>query len=140
MFKSIVLALDGSESSDRAFDYASKLAKEQSSHVHVVHVREIAVGRGGGAVPLNEDELQAKVERQVKDLTEAGIEAELEIQTVHAGAPAYVIADSAEQQSADVIITGTRGHTILAGMLLGSVPLRLLHLAHCPVLVIPNPK
>lgn len=138
MFKSVVLALDGSDSSDRAFAYASDLAKGQGSTVHVVHVREIAVGRGAGPVRVNEDELQAKVEQQVKSLTDAGVTADLEVHTVHAGAPAQVISDAAARQSANVIITGTRGHTAIAGLLLGSVPQRLLHYAHCPVLVVPS--
>jgi nucleotide-binding universal stress UspA family protein len=51
--------------------------------------------------------------------------------------PAHVIAGVAGDAKADVIVSGTRGHTAIAGLLLGSVTQRLLHLAHCPVLVIP---
>jgi nucleotide-binding universal stress UspA family protein len=54
------------------------------------------------------------------------------------GGPAHVIADAAAKESADVIVTGTRGHTALAGVFLGSVAQRLLHLAGCPVLVVPD--
>jgi nucleotide-binding universal stress UspA family protein len=139
VFKTIVLALDGSESSDRALAYATTLAKEQGSNVRVVHVVEIVVGRGGGPMPLNEDEIKAKVERQVKDLADTGVTAELEIHSVRVGGPAHVIADVAQDAGADLIITGTRGHTAIAGVLLGSVAQRLLHLAHCPVLVVPHP-
>lgn len=139
MFKTIVLALDGSESSDRALAYAATLAKEQGSNVRVVHVVEIAVGRGGGPMPVNEDEIKAKVERQVKDLTDTGVTTELETHSVRTGGPAHVIADVAREVGADLIIAGTRGHTAFAGMLLGSVTQRLLHLAHCPVLVVPHP-
>ncbi len=48
MFKTIVLGLDGSESSDQALQHATTLAKEQGSSVKVVHVIEIVAGRGGG--------------------------------------------------------------------------------------------
>ncbi|MDX6569014.1 MAG: hypothetical protein QOH15_1592 [Gaiellales bacterium] len=137
MFKTIVLAIDGSESSDRALQHATMLAKEQGAHVRVVHVVEIAMGRGGGLVHLDEDALRAKFEQQTRDLVAAGVEAELELHSAPAGGPAHVIADVARRCNADLIITGTRGHTAVAGILLGSVTHRLLHVAHCPLLVIP---
>jgi nucleotide-binding universal stress UspA family protein len=139
MFDSVVLALDGSESSDRALALVTVLAKEHSSSVHVVHVVELTVGRGGGLAPLNEKDIQAKVEGQAKALTAAGVKTEFEVYTVPAGGPAHAIADAAQNAKADLIVTGTRGHTAIVGMLLGSVPQRLLHLAHCPVLIVPQP-
>ena len=42
-----------------------------------------------------------------------------------------------ESDQADVIVAATRGYAALAAVLEGSVSQRLLHLAHCPVLVIP---
>ena len=35
-------------------------------------------------------------------------------------------------------MTGTRGHTVLTGMVIGSVAQRMLHVAPCPVLVVPD--
>ncbi|MDX6598140.1 MAG: Universal stress protein family [Gaiellales bacterium] len=52
MFETVVLALDGSPSSDRALEHATKQAKQHGSSVVVVHVTEILFGRGGGPVPL----------------------------------------------------------------------------------------
>jgi nucleotide-binding universal stress UspA family protein len=34
-------------------------------------------------------------------------------------------------------VVGTRGHQAVAGLVLGSVMLRLLHVAPCPVLAVP---
>ena len=48
-----------------------------------------------------------------------------------------MIADFARRSQADVIVMGTRGRGQVAGLLLGSVTQRLLHLAHCPVLAVP---
>jgi nucleotide-binding universal stress UspA family protein len=138
MFESVVLALDGSESSDRALACATALAKKHSSSVRVVHVVELSVGRAGGLPPLNEKDIQTKVEGQVKALAATGMKVELELCTVPAGGPAHAIAEVAKDARADLIITGTRGHTAVVGMLLGSVPQRLLHLAHCPVLIVPQ--
>ena len=49
-----------------------------------------------------------------------------------------MIADAAREVDADVIVVGTRGHAPIAGLLLGSVTQRLLHIAPCPVLSVPD--
>jgi nucleotide-binding universal stress UspA family protein len=138
MFETIVLAVDGSEPSDRALDYAGKLAKESGGRILAVHVKEIMAGRGAAPVRVNEDEIQEAIRAQVKRLNDDGIKAELQITSTMAGGPAHVIAEAAEKEGADVIVTGTRGHTALAGVFLGSVAQRLLHVAPCPVLVVPD--
>jgi nucleotide-binding universal stress UspA family protein len=54
------------------------------------------------------------------------------------GEAAHVVAEAAREEGADVIVVGTRGRGPLAGLLLGSVTQRLLHLAPCPVLAVPT--
>jgi nucleotide-binding universal stress UspA family protein len=138
MFGTVVLALDGSESSDKALVYATELAKEHGSKIHVVHVVEMMAGRGGGTAHVDEDQLKVKIARQVDELGAAGVATELELHSAMMGGPAHVIADVAARVDADVIVTGSRGHTAFAGILLGSVAQRLLHLAHCPMLIVPH--
>lgn len=138
MFGTIVLAVDGSEPSDRAVEYAGRLAKESGSRIVAVHVKEIMAGRVAGPVHVDEDAILDKVREQIKQLNDDGIKAELQVTSSMTGGPAHIIADAAEKESADVIVTGTRGHTALAGVFLGSVAQRLLHLASCPVLVVPD--
>lgn len=53
------------------------------------------------------------------------------------GGAAVEIATAARNEGANAIVVGTRGHTMLSGLLVGSVAMRLLHLAPCPVLVVP---
>jgi nucleotide-binding universal stress UspA family protein len=138
MFKNVVLALDGSESSDEALAYATRLSLHHGSKLHVVHVVEVMVGRVRGTLRVNEREIKAKIREQVDELTQAGLYAELEFRSAMVGRCGNVIADIATEREADVIVTGSRGHGGFAGMLLGSVTQRLLHLAGCPVLVIPH--
>jgi nucleotide-binding universal stress UspA family protein len=138
MFGTIVLALDGSAPSNKALDYAATIAKESGGRIVAVHVKELMAGRAAGPIHVDEDEIQAGIRDQVKALEEDGIKAELQVTTTMTGGPAHVIAEAAEKEGADVIVTGTRGHTALAGVFLGSVAQRLLHLAPCPVLVVPD--
>jgi nucleotide-binding universal stress UspA family protein len=139
VFKTIVLAVDGSESSDRALQYAADLAKESGGRIVAVHIKELIAGRFAGPVHVDEDEIQAKIREQIKDLSDAGVNVAVEMHSTMTGGPAPVVAEAAEREKADVIVTGTRGHTALAGVIVGSVAQRLLHLAPCPVLVVPPP-
>jgi nucleotide-binding universal stress UspA family protein len=137
VFKTIVLAVDGSESSDRAVAYAGDLARESGGRIVAVHIKEMIAGRFAGPAHVDEDELQGKIRRQIKELTDSGISATLEMHSTMTGGPAPVVAETAAREKADVIVAGTRGHTALAGLIVGSVAQRLLHLAPCPVLVVP---
>ena len=49
---------------------------------------------------------------------------------------AGAIIDYAEENHVDLVVVGTRGHSGLKKMLLGSVALSVLIYSHCPVLVI----
>jgi nucleotide-binding universal stress UspA family protein len=138
MFRTVVLALDGSDASTPALDCAAGLAREHGSAVRVVHVIEIVAGRGAGTLHFDEAEIRERIQSQVEQLRAAGVDAELELHSAMAGAPAQVIADVAMRIGADLIVTGTRGRSTVSGIFLGSVSNRLLHLAHCPVLVVPD--
>ena len=135
----IVLALDGSEAAKRAIPIAVGLARENKSSLVIAHIDERMGTRGQAPIDTEEEEIQAEIQRLVKDLAAEGIEAKIEMAEMAAlGAEiAQAIADIAEKSRADLIVTGTRGHSELAGMLVGSVTQRLLHVAKQPVLAVP---
>lgn len=137
MFKTIVLALDGSEGSRRATPLAVELAQRDGARIVIVHVEERIAGKGGGDVHADEDLIQADVRKQAEELARRGIDTTVEMREVMVGGPARPIADIAREAGADLIVVGTRGHMGLSGILLGSVTQRLLHLAHQPVLAVP---
>ncbi|HUO74668.1 MAG TPA: universal stress protein [Solirubrobacteraceae bacterium] len=141
MFKKIIWGTDGSDSADRALDLAKTLASQNGSQLLVVHSVELLAGpgaRGAYTQDADEDERQVKVTKQAKELGEQGINAQLQI--VHGGTTgaAHTLAQVAKEEGADLIVVGTRGHTAFSGLLLGSVTQRLLHIAPCPVLVVPK--
>ena len=139
MFKAIVLALDGSESAKRGIPIAVELAKEGKGKIVIAHVEERMATKGRAPLEVDEDEIQAELRAMVKDFAAEGIEASLEMGDVMAGGAgtAHAIADIAERSKADLIVTGTRGHSPVAGLLVGSVTQRLLHIAKQPILVVP---
>ncbi len=141
MFKKIIWATDGSDSADRALDTVKSLASQDGASLVVVHSVENLAAPGGRGAPdqyPDEDERQTKIAAQVKDLTSAGVNANIRVVQGGAHSAAHVLADVAKEEAADLIVMGTRGHTALGGLLLGSVTQRLLHIAPCPVLVIPH--
>ena len=140
MFKTIVLALDGSEGSQAAIPLAVELAKRDGAKIVIAHVEQDVAGKGGGPIPPTEDEIQAGIRKQAEELSEQGIETSVEMRNVMLGVPAHEIAEIADEAGADLIVAGTRGHSLVAGLLLGSVTQRLLHIAHQPVLVVPSAK
>jgi len=141
MFKTIVLALDGSDGSKEAVPLAVELAKRDGAKIVIAHVEEDIVGKGGGAIHATEDEIQADIRKQAEELSGQGIETTVEMRSVMLGGPAHAIDAIANQAGADLVVLGTRGHTAVGGLLLGSVTQRLLHIASRPVLAIPaRPK
>lgn len=140
MYKKVIWATDGSEAADRALTHAKALVTESHGQLSVVYCVEYTLpGKGGGSLPLhaNEGDVEAKIERQVAELASNGTGATLQKTRSQVGNAAHAIAELATQDHADVIVVGTRGRTALAGLLLGGVTQRLLHMAPCPVLAVP---
>jgi nucleotide-binding universal stress UspA family protein len=138
MFKSILWATDGSESADRALPFVKSIARESEAAVVVFHVDQRIAGRAGGQPMIaNEDDMRVKIDGQAHELGDAGINARVQVVNSVTTGPAHEIAQAAEELPADLIIVGTRGHTSLSGLLLGSVTHRLLHISPCPVFTVP---
>ncbi len=140
MYKKVMWATDGSDAADRALPDAKALAADSQSELLVVYCEEFTLpGKGGGGFPVHADEadVQAKIERQVAELSSNGGTARLEMTRSQAGNAAHAITEIAQREGTDLIVVGTRGRTALVGLLLGGVTQRLLHIAPCPVLAVP---
>jgi nucleotide-binding universal stress UspA family protein len=143
MFTNILWATDGSEQADRALDYAIQIAEHDYTQLQVVHVVEKLVGgrTTGQDASLNEPDVVAKIKTQTARVARApGITPTLHLVAEITGHVAGRIAEIADETGADLIVVGTRGHSALGGLFLGSVTQRLLHIAACPVLAIPPAK
>ena len=138
MYKKIVWATDGSEGADIALAEARRLARLNAARLFAVHCDQRLTGRAAG-YPLvaDENEVRSKIRRQIAQLRRMGVDIELLARRTHEE-PADVVAALAEELEADVIVCGTRGRATLTGALLGSFGHRLVHVARCPVLTVPN--
>ena len=139
MFSKIIWATDGSAGADHALGYARDLARATGADLVVVHGEELSAARSsiGYTRRVDEEDLEAKIKRQVAEMTDSGLSVSVKVIGGHAH-PATLIADVAQDIGADLVVVGTRGHTPLAGLMLGSVTDRLLHILHCPVLAVPQ--
>lgn len=138
MFEKILLAVDGSPSSDVAAQTAIAFAAKCGAGVEVVHVREhdIVVSKGGYGPDLESpEEGEAVLSGVVDKLIEAGVTVHGSMRQAPTSRVAHEIITAADEAGADLIVVGNRGLSSFSGMLLGSVSNKLVHLAGRPVLV-----
>ncbi len=138
MFNTIVLALDGSDGAKKAIPVAAELAEKEKAKIVIAHVTEYMAAKGGELPRIDEDRIRAEIDEQAKQLNDRGIETEVELADTVLGGPAPAIVEIADRTGGDLIVTGTRGHSSLAGMALGGVTHRLLHIAKRPTLAVPS--
>lgn len=135
MFNTIALAIDGSSHSHKAIPVAAELAKLAKGKVLVLHVREHDLARGQVWELETQKEAEAVVKKAIDAVKKAGATAEGDvIRTAH-GKVAEALVDSAREHKADTIVMGSRGLSEIAGIVLGSVTHKVIHLSDATVIV-----
>ncbi len=148
MYERIVVALDGSETSQAALAEALKLAKQSpAATLRVVTVVDIPA-----AVLTAEGANEVSVERSLREtadhvLAEAsaavraeGVQAEMGVGECLGGSVSQTIVDEARRWNADVIVVGTHGRRGWRRMILGSVAEGVARSADRPVLLVHHPE
>ncbi len=138
MFKLIIVALDGSEHSLKALDYARELAQKFDSKLillHAFHPTSDLRGSEGfnQMVGRRKQKGEKIIENACGRLGRVSIEVE---ENLLEGPAAEAIVSVVEARKADLVVMGTRGMGSLKGMLFGSVSTKVTHYASCPVLVV----
>jgi len=138
MFNTILLAVDGSEYSHRAIEYAKSLTELYKANLWLVHVfsntsdllgyedfeKLYAKRKSAGQAVL--DSAKKILGRPTFKVHEELLE----------GSEADAILSVAEKHQADLIVMGTRGFGAVKGLLVGSVSRKVIHLSNCPVMVV----
>lgn len=140
MARTLVLGYDGSRGANAALVKAIELAKLEDARIVVVFAFEIPAAYGGetGDYRRAVRELaEGATAKAVSQLEEAGVEYTVELVPER---PVHGLVGAAERSGASMIVVGTNGEHPIKGVVLGSVPHKLLHISHVPVLVVPNPE
>jgi nucleotide-binding universal stress UspA family protein len=148
----IVVGVDGSESSQAALRFALDEARLRRATLRVVHVFVLPISEAAPdpfllefpSVPAVEfaaiaDDLKSSAESLIDDaldkvLGKEAVDVTLERVAVE-GSPAPALLDEAE--GADLLVVGSRGHGRLREILLGSVSHECAQHATCPVAIVP---
>ncbi|HEX9945473.1 MAG TPA: universal stress protein [Thermoanaerobaculia bacterium] len=136
----VLAATDFSATAASALDWAIELARQQGARLELVHAVTVPPSFPG-FVPSPGLDFEADVRRaaeaRLAEVADAVHEKRTEVATFLApGPPSQVILDRAEAVSAAAIVIGTRGHTGLRHLLMGSTTQRVVHDARCPVLTV----
>lgn len=132
--RQIVLAIDGSAASDKAFRFLIRNInpqpngpEEQPVNVAVVHVMPFL------KYPEVRETGKAIVRRYSDKLAKAGFQVQ---EAPKLGKPAEEILKVAKAHKADLIVTGAKGLGAIGRVLLGSVSTRVVQHSTCSVLVV----
>jgi nucleotide-binding universal stress UspA family protein len=145
LFSKIVVAVDGSEGSNKVYDMAAQLAKLTNGKLIIVHVMVPPLPLSGGLfypdvsgidkirIDLEESGRRILQNYSEKSTNEYSIEVET---TLAQGYPPDAIIREADAKGADLIVVGSRGFSGAKQFFVGSVPNSVLHHSSIPVLLV----
>jgi nucleotide-binding universal stress UspA family protein len=143
----ILVAMDGSETSVLAANYAMSLAEKYKAELiilNVLHLRTlIQMSSSFITAPTLELEEAKKLKEETKKwigeirkkAEQKGLVSKTKIIEENTSIVGTIV-EFAESEKIDLVVVGTRGSTGFRKMLLGSVAKDVVAYAHCPVLVV----
>ena len=146
MYKHIMVAVDGSETSDLALLEAITIAKEHGSKLHVVHVFDEIALSFSAHYPEAAEFKKYFIDSGKEVLSIAKTLAQkraINVETIFLQSAEGIskkLADYAKTWPADLLVIGTHGRKGIERFLLGSVAEKLVRLATVPVLLVPSKK
>jgi nucleotide-binding universal stress UspA family protein len=139
-FRRILVATDFAESAERALACAVQLARRHGAELILLHVYmdlpaypEITAGQVEAIYEEQRGWIEAALERRARAARGEGLLARSMLRT---GPAASTIAETANEEGADLLMIGSHGRSGLDRLILGSVAERVVRLATCPVLVV----
>ncbi len=143
-FSKIMVAIDGSEHSLKAAEYALEIAKSFSAQLYAVtvtyvpesyHLKQEDVLNQSIEMRGSIEDAKTWLKKFNQDSREDSIQLKTELINSHRPVD-YVILEYAEKNDIDLIVLGTRGRSGFKKLLLGSIASSVVTYAHCPVMVV----
>jgi nucleotide-binding universal stress UspA family protein len=139
MIRGVLIGIDFSETSEAALQWGLAIARAHGAEVALVHALRLP-SLVTPYVPMPPDldvELERKaLERLAEIERRAGGDGTRVSSAIRHDEPAAALRDAALEGKADLVVIGTRGHSRLEHLLLGSVAERVISTAPVPVLAV----
>jgi len=152
MFGKILVAVDGSEPSNHALNYALEIADRWSSELTILVVvprvmMPIFPDEGFGSAPITAygdmgqyyDRMRSVYQNVLDEAVKQAQERYPKVKIVprlDEGRPSSVIVSAAEKDGVDLIVMGSRGIGGITGWILGSTSRRVVESCTKPILII----
>ena len=144
VFKTILCAIDFSDCSMNALNYAISLAQEADARLTVLHVLEFAPEwptREAGRVEDSVTDYVTEVEKERRTRLAAAVPDSVRefcaVETAMAyGSPYVEILRAADEQNSDLIVIGVHGRNAADVLFFGSTVQHVVRQAACPVLTL----
>ncbi len=148
MIRNVLVAVDGSENSDRALDFALELAEKFGAAVRVLNVSE---SPAMGAVPLEPTTVSGdsmvifandlrKFHEEILNKAVAHaktVKPDVAVSwKLRDGDPSLEIVAEAKGEGFDVVVVGHQGQGRVKELFLGNISEKVAHLAPCPVVIV----
>jgi nucleotide-binding universal stress UspA family protein len=138
----ILVPTDFSSASMKAVEGAVRLARLCEAEVVIHHAYFIKLEWGKLAVQPDEDEMKSMTNKEQARAVLDGLKSRYSDVSVRTQLSDYETIEEllnyAKNEGVDLIITGTRGQQEIANRIMGSDAQRVVRLAHCPVIVLPD--
>lgn len=141
LFKKILVPVDGSSTSNKAVEWALKMASESGAQVRLVHsVDELSYLSGyeysGEMVKLARDQAERILLDAQQTAKAAGVGCDTRLLDSAGQRLGDAIADASRDWGADLVVVGTHGRRGVGRVLLGSGAEQVIRHAPVPVLIV----
>jgi nucleotide-binding universal stress UspA family protein len=144
-FSKILVAIDGSQPSMDAAEYAIEMAKKDAAQIIAVTINRIPLSSYGLATPEGElnspqdKEIVLESKERFANLDQIAKQNNVMLKTELINSQMSVdgtIVEYAESEDVDLIIMGTRGRSGFKKLLLGSIASAVVTYSPCPVMIV----